>query len=336
MLRRNYVAADVSELILTASAPVSTSLSDENSAAQTESNADPQFIQKELSLVEADPLDALTINVPLPKNTYFEDISFENHYPEHTLAIRINFANPAFFNNCEVTASTGLMHSCLYRYDEISKSVTLLLTTNKMYEFTPRFSSDLSASPYVSIICHSLQTLYDNIIVIDPVPNTSQDATDASLQLARAIQTQAQKADNGTRIILTRTDQRVLNSETILQLVRDSSASKYISLILPEGAVNLRASAYFNDRFFIRDYGNLQLATDVEQALSALDGITLTGIYASNTSDDTTVSATSETQVLTNLKIPGAMLRIDGLRTASREDLMLIDQTAAALLNAIQ
>ena len=364
MLRRNYASPDDS-VKLFSSSPVTAGVSSSDSpvtagASSSESPASdranlPSY--EELRLIESDALDAPTFSLPLPEEIHFENVTFENHYPEQTLAIRIKTDSAAFLEDCEVVARAGLLSGARYAFDKKECLLTIVFTANALTEFFPVYThkagdTAIHDSNAIVVTCQSPTALYDNIIVIDPIPTspqtpdtlapagaTSRNGTaaeiqeDAALLLAKEIQAQAAALGNGTRIYITRTDRETMEKDPILGLIQKSGAVKYLALMLPEGDVSLRASAYFNDRFYIRGYGNLQLAADAEQSLSLLENITLTGVYATgkNGASDTAVTET----VLDALKIPGALLRIDGLSAAAQKDETLLSRVAAALLEIL-
>ena len=250
--------------------------------------------------------------IPLPEGVHREDIRFENHYMSRELCVYIRTPDVSFYQETPLPCHTEKIHGVRCAREDGSDTLCLMLRCDTVYEAQPAIDES-----EIRIHLTAPSEQYTRIVVLDPVYT---DSTDLSLLLARRIQTRALHAGQPVRVYLTRTDAAVPSSAQCISFAADVSAARFLRIECGEGTT-LSASSRFNNLFFIRRYGNLQFATDLEKNLGALPDILLNGVF---------VSEADET--LRGLKVPAAYLRLGGLHAG---DDALLNRTAELIFETL-
>ena len=259
-------------------------------AADTPAGNGPEITRTDLG---GDAADA-DILLPLPEDVHFEHVSFENRYMTKELLIRLQTDDAHFYETHAVPCNTEKVQGIRSVYTAQTRSLDLSFRTSASFEPEPQVSEG-----EVLVKLRTPQEMHTLVAVLDPAVSGTGDS---ALRIAEAVREKAEASGEGLRVYLTRTDPVPATEEACLALVREVSAERFLRLEgFDEGA--LAASAYYNDAYFLRGYGNVELATDAERALAGINGLTAEGVIA-----------VRDAPVLSSLRIPACTLRLTGLR----------------------
>lgn len=268
-----------------------------------------------LEIARKDPGNGETdadITLPLPRDVHFEHISFENRYMTKELLIRLKTQDAHFYEAIDVPCNTEKVQGIRSVYTAQTGTLDLSFRTTECFEPVPQVSDG-----EVRVSLHTPADAHRLVAVLDPA---GRDASDAALRIALAVQAKAAAEDDGLRVYLTRTDAYPAAEDACLQLARDVSASRYLRMETFDGEAPA-ATAYYNNAYFLRGYGNVELATDAERYLSRINGLSAEGVIA-----------VQDAFALSALRIPAATLRLTGL--GNGED--MIDAAADAIYESLR
>ena len=251
------------------------------------------------------------IILPLPEDVHFEHLSFENRYMTKELLIRMETDAAHFYEDIAIPCDTDKVRGVRSVYTAAARTLDLTFQTEGIFE--PEIQVEEGE---VRVLLHIPSETYGRVAVLDPA---YLNTPDTALLLARAVSEKAAAAGDGLRVYLTRSDVYPASEEACLRLTADVSADRFLRLEVFEEGPKV-ATAYFNDRYFLRGYGNAQFATDAELQLSKLSGLTAEGVMA-----------TQDAFALSALKIPAATLRLTGLSGGDET----IEAAAEAIYNSL-
>ncbi|MBR5970041.1 MAG: hypothetical protein IK016_06785 [Lachnospiraceae bacterium] len=251
------------------------------------------------------------IILPLPEDVHFEHLSFENRYMTKELLVRMETDAAHFYEGIAIPCDTDKVTGVRSVYTAASRTLDLSFQTEEILE--PQVQVEEGE---VRVMLEIPANTHKTVAVLDPA---YLDTSDSALRLARAVSEKAAASGDGLRVYLTRSDVYPASEEACLRLTKDVSADRFLRLeVFDEGP--LVATAYFHDGFFLRGYGNAELATDAELQLSGIAGLSAEGVMA-----------TQDAFALSSLKIPAATLRLTGL-SGSEET---IDAAAEAIYHSL-
>ena len=257
------------------------------------------------------------IRIPLPADVTREQVVFENRYLEHALYITIDTRQRGFYVDHAVlcdTKKTGGITCFLHDNDTIG----LRIKTASLYD--PSFRVENGA---LNVFLSAPGENAEHVIVLDPVYGGT--GSDVSLALATRLQNELLSSPLSCRVYLTRTDAQSASDEAVASLIKESGASRYLRLSMPEGEAALSASLSFTDSFFIRGYGNAPFAADVMRALSAV-----------NTLHAGDIRTVSDDARLADIRIPALSVHIEGVRSSLGGDETVLTELSRALCTALR
>ena len=269
---------------------------------------------RELSLTGSEAAeDAADITLPLPQDVHFEHVSFENRYMTGEFLVRLQTGMPSFYETVPVPCNTDRVTSVHTVYTGESRTLDLIFRLAGVYE-----ADVLVEDAQLQIRLHPPEELFRRVVVLDPA---FREPDDLSLRLALAVRDRAASADDGLRVYLTRTDVLAASEASCLRLADEVKADRFLRLEA-SGDGSLSASACFYDGFFLRGYGSAEFATDVERHLSHVAGVHAVG-----------VGALRNAFALPSLKIPAAMLSLNGLDGSASQIDAIADAVYAGLVS---
>ena len=254
--------------------------------------------------------------IPLPPRVHYEDIRIDNHYMTRQLFVYVRAEDDAFFHDSAIPCDAGKVRRAICTIEPGGEELCLRFDLDSLYEY------DLSLEDNsIRLFFVSPAERYERVVVVDPVHT---DSVDTALQIATRIREIAESGGTSLRVYVTRTEDEEADEVFRSALVTDAGAVRYLRLAVMSGSgTQGDARIYFNDAYFIREYGNLQFAADVANAVAR-----------TNTMQVTAVERMSEEQdLLYALKVPSCALAVEGLSPLSEAETDRIAQELIRVLS---
>lgn len=270
--------------------------------------------------LEADEGKPQHFIIPISPAVRAEQISMENRYGERQLWIYIQGAQASDYRDYAIVGDIAPVVAGWARQRE--DMTVLQLQMNTIQEYSSVMEENQLYVEYEAPKERSRQ-----IAVIDPRcggedpgwevgnPRTvGVQEKDINLQIARAVRRLLDGSD--IKVYLTRQEDVEVSPEERASLVRDVSADLYVGIGLngsEEDPEMFGTEVWYNGDYFIPEFGNLQLADQVERRVTEAVSGRANGL--TETSDP----------VLQRLTVPGVLLKA-GYLTHEREREMLTQQ----------
>lgn len=200
--------------------------------------------------------------IPLPKGIKAENVVIENRYMDEELWLYLQCEDTDFFEENALTGDTSFIREGSY---EIQRGRLLLkLKMQQVLEYRSTLENDM-----LVIACCEPWEMYDYIVVLDPAGGGGRTGLagdelqekDVAFSVAKLVQKKL--AMSNVRVYLTRTEDVDLPEERRLALLDAVKADIYIGV----GAAKSEEEpdsygilCYYNEEYFIPDFGNIQLA----------------------------------------------------------------------------
>lgn len=251
--------------------------------------------------------------IPLPKGIKAENVMVENHYIHGELWLGIQCGDESFYEENALTGNTGAIREGRYELQE--EGVLLKLEMQRVMEYRSTLKGDV-----LEVACYAPGELYDCVVVLDPVADEraagtadgQAQAENAALSIARMVQ--KNMALEGVRIYLTRAEGAELSEEGRLALTQQVGADLYIGICVSRDEENpdkYGILCYYNQDYFISDFGNVQLADILTRE---------TAIASSNRALG--LDAAERDSLLGHMKIPAAILSVGYLSNPQERELL--------------
>lgn len=271
---------------------------------------------------------AKEICIPLDKGMSIKSVSLENHYIDRKLRIYIDDISQGYTDSLKVscTDNTAALASYVQRTD--GDGICVTITTDEVYEYESKV-----ADGKLLISVMNPHDVYDKIVVVDAAGggneagNTSADGfTEKAVTL---------NIVNSLYQMMSSLDIKIYYSRMDDTSVSDEERTSLIDSIKPDMVIGICAdgkgvSTYYNDSFYIRNFGNVELADRLERDTAYETGADALGLFSSD----------GKYQILENSKVPSAVLRVGDASNADDEsnlsDSSYIKKIAKGIKNAIE
>ena len=252
---------------------------------------------KELRLAQiADSPGALEI--PLPADVKAENLIMENRYMDRELWIHIQCKDTKFYDNASVSADLSAV--LRGRYEEQPDGVLLKFNMDTVKEY------------------HS--TMEGNILRVEEL----------ALQIARQVQKDVDLPD--VKLYLTRLDDTEVSREERLSLIQAVDADLYLGIGAaqePSDVNRYGIQCYYNEEFFIPDFGNADLADITTRAVTIAANNRALGLIPAD-----------EDSILAQIQIPAAQVSVGFLSNEQERGLLqqevYQEKLAGGILDAIE
>lgn len=210
---------------------------------------DAKYIDDSFSVSVTGDEDNISLNLPAGTNS--NDIVIENHVTSCQLFIKVADSSD-FYTEDMVVSTPSNVTGCMVTSRSDSSSC-LYFQLDGIYEYT----STLDDST-LSITLVDPHKMYDKIMVIDPVysDNDAGDTEDIALYESQSLMDKLEEDD--IKVYLLRTDSSDIS-------LADKKA--FIKALSPDFVICIDADAdtnvYYNDKLYLRSYGNDDLASQV-------------------------------------------------------------------------
>lgn len=256
--------------------------------------------------------------IPLPAEITAEDVTIENHYMDKELWLNIRQNKEE--TDCEAFyRENGVSGQCEEvtggYFEDTEEIFWLKFQLNGVYEY-----SSICEDNYLYIDFMTPREAYDKIVIIDPAYGgkvTGAISGDAkskniTLEIARALKQKLDDTD--IKVYYTRMSDVDLSEEERIELVNSVQADMLIRIEVNASTDKrtLGTETVYNGRFFIPEFGNVQLADLLErEVVTAISG-KANGLTEANEQDI----------VLSSSQIPAATVRA-GYLTNEKEAYLL-------------
>ncbi len=244
-----------------------------------------------------------TLVIPLEQGVGSDNITFEERHSEHQFILYVSGKDPNFYETNSAISDLKLITDANWIRTDENGGVCLTFNLDGLYE-----NETSLGDKEVVVTFNSPADLYENIVVIDPVD-------DAGLSLIPYIKKNMDKAEN-IRVYYTRQSGGDTEEKAATALIDDSAADFYIQVGADaddEGTSGVKT--YYNDRYFIREFGNIELADRLEWNLAVNAGVMARGLSVVD----------HENSRIMNSRIPSAYVTIGNTKNADDELLMTKD-----------
>lgn len=273
--------------------------------------------------------------IPMPENVKPEEVTIENHYVDQELWVSIVLKEPedqeefyeqnSVYGNCENVLDG--------HFDVERKRICLRFALTDVFEYQSVFENNTLCVKFVPP-----KEVYDKIVVIDPaygaedcgVMSEGINGKDVTLNIAKAVKTKLDETD--IKVYYTRMDDSNPSDENRVRLATAVKADMLIRIEVSraENRGIYGTEAVYNSRFFIPDFGNVELADLLErEVVTAISG-KANGL----------VETTEADVVMNEATVPAAAIRV-GYLTNGQESVLLqredyIERIADGICRTIQ
>lgn len=268
--------------------------------------------------------------IPLPQNVRAEDVIMENRYMERELWIHIQGENTQFYAQ---NAVSGEISAILEgRYEIQPDGVLLKFTMEKLQEYRSTMNDNV-----LEVAGCRPEEMYPFIVVIDPVGGGSESGLcsyvyrekELALQIAKLVQRDCALSD--VKLYFTRTEDVEVSVEERTALARDVGADLYIRIGAAENPAEegiYGIQSYYNEQYFIPDFGNVDLADIVTKAVTVAASNRALGLIPAE-----------EDSILREINIPAVQLSVGYLSNDKERNLLqqeaYLEKVAEGIINAI-
>lgn len=269
--------------------------------------------------------------IPLPANIRAEDVIMENRYMERELWIHIQSEDTQFYEENPVSGDISPILEG--RYEVQPDGVLLKFAMSSLQEYRSTMNDNI-----LEVAGCKPKDMYSYIVVIDPVGGGRDNGLcsyvyrekELALQIAKLVQKNSALSD--IKLYLTRTEDVTVSPEERLALIRDVDADFYIRIGAAENPVeeNLYGiECYYNEEYFIPDFGNADLADIVTRAVTIVASNRALGLIPAE-----------EGSILKKINIPSVQLSVGYLSNDKERNLLqqeaYLEKVADGILNAIE
>lgn len=240
---------------------------------------------------DTDKTAAGTFVIPLPSDVSSTSITLDDRYSDHELLIYIDSRDASFYRANSIRYNDVPLTSAECIPLNEHGDVCLKFGLNGLYENTIELSEG-----ELTVSVQSPDEVYDNIVVIDPryggdeTGNVSGDLMekDINIQLASYIKEELDKTDN-IKAYITRLGDNTVSEEERLLFIEESGADFILQVKTEtaDGQGLYGFSAYYNDVYYIRDFGNAEFADMIY--INAISGFDVKGAGVIPESRDNTI-----------------------------------------------
>ena len=208
-----------------------------------------------------------TLMIPLPENVDSDDVVIENHYLTRQLWVYIRSHDSRYYETNPLITGLKQIQGGKCILQGTNDRVCLHIQLDGLYEYQSELSEE-----NVTVRFQSPHEAYDKVVVIDPYGGGADQGNtgngllekDVCLQIARKLEKEIDSAD--VKVYFTRLDDSDPSTQERCSLITDAKADMVIGLCAD--AVNPSVSgmtAYYNNIYYIRGYGNADMAAQLER-----------------------------------------------------------------------
>lgn len=255
--------------------------------------------------------------IPLEKGTKAEQVTVENRYVDQELWIYIKNAEEDFYQDNVITGDVTHIGGCWY---EVQKDGLLLkMCADAVWEYRSTMEDG-----NLKIAFSDPRDNYQQIVVLDPVGGGSESGItvkgcsekELALQVAKLVQKKVNQ--EGIKIYLTRSEDTDVSDEQRLCLVQAVEPDLFLQIggsEASEDAAQYGISSYYNDEYYIPEFGNAEWADVVTKKVTIASSNRALGLFPAE-----------EDSVLKRVNVPAARICL-GYLTNEQENVLLSQES---------
>ena len=226
--------------------------------------------------------------IPLEADVRSDEITLHDEYVNHQFVLYINGKDPDFYRNNALISSLENLNGATCTPISEKGDVCITLFLDDMYE-----SDTVLGDRTVEVTFKKPEAGDEKVVVIDPVD-----------EYGAAVAPYLQKelvGIEGVKFYYT----RISDSERTVEAVKEFLSATEPVLYVQVGAMDESGAGggirtLFNDRYFIRSFGNLEFADRLEAAVVSATGNSAIGLFPEE----------KENELLMASKVPSAYVQI--------------------------
>ncbi len=220
-----------------------------------------------------------TLVIPLEGGVSSDNITLEEKHGQHQFVLYIKGKSADFYSKNAVITDLECVQQATFTPIDDKGLARLTFQLDGLYE------NETSLGDREIIVSFKEPSEnYENVVVIDPVD-------EIGLEMVPYIRNYFSGSDN-VKLYYTTLDNNRLSKEELQSLLTDSHAGYFIQLGVDETVESDSGiRTYYNDKFFIRGFGNVQLADKLEMGVVTATGEKALGLAAAVDSEELAASA---------------------------------------------
>ena len=246
--------------------------------------------------------------IPLPENVDSDDVVIENHYLTRQLWVYIRSHDTGYYETNPLITGLKQIEGGKCILQGTNDRVCLHIQLDGLYEYQSELSEE-----NVTIRFRSPHEAYKKVVVIDPYGGGTDQGNsgngllekDICLQIAKKLEKKTDSAD--VKIYFTRLGDSDPSTKERCSLIADAKADMVIGLCADAADASVSGmTAYYNNIYYIRGYGNADMAAQLERDCVYATKSNILGIRA----------AGDHYETLTYAEAPSAYISVGNLNNA--------------------
>lgn len=278
----------------------------------------------ELPIADAGTSEGM-LSIPVQASVKAERVTVDNRYMSQEICVTIDGGDMDFYRSLTVNGDNSQVRgvSC----EPYEDGVLLTLSTNGVLECRSTLENE------TMVFSFSVPSeVYDLIVVIDPAGGGTESGVsyggcrEKEISLAVAKQVGEILTEEGIKLYLTRTEDSFVEHEERMRLAEQVDADIFLEIGLSEDADEAQTygiSAYYNDRYFLPDFGNVEWADALVRNVTIASSNRARGLYPAQESS------------LDGLSMPSARLDMGYVTNADERELLLQENYQKKLAQGI-
>lgn len=267
--------------------------------------------------LQADAAGRGVLTIPLEAGCKAENVGMENRYLDKQLWIYIEKAEDEFYKDIVIGGDTSRVQE---GFSEANHGgVVIKLQMDEVLEYRSTMENDV-----LSIAFYNPREQYEHIVVVDiagggtetGISANGQQEKDVALQVGLRLQERFAQQD--IKLYFTRLEDVNVPTEKRAALVEAVDADCFIRIGVSENqedADRYGIQSYYNDNYFIPEFGNIELADVVTKKVTIASVNRAVGLLPAE-----------EGSILQYINIPAADIRV-GFLTNANESLLLSQES---------
>lgn len=278
-------------------------------------NVSFQGMEKKLN-IGSNSMEAAHFCIPLNSVVKEENVVIQSNDLEHRLQITISGLEEDFYERNELLASGDYVISASYQYEQ--GVMRLSLQTKQLYDHNAVIKN---GNLYLNFT--NPRDIYQKILVIDAGHGGSDAGIfshgvaekDLTLSIVKRIKEKLDKTD--IKVYYTRLEDITVAELRRAEIANELDADMLVSIHMGQSdqEETFGAAVQYNPRYFIPDFGNIELADGVEKNVVRQAGTAALGLK----------EAGEDVALIQSARVPAALLEA-GMLSNEKERILLSDE----------
>ena len=231
-----------------------------------------------------------TLVIPLESGVNSDSVTLEERHVQHEFVLYIKGKSVDFYSKNAVITDLDCVQQGTFTAVDEKGMVRLTFQLDGLYE-NQTFLGDKE----IVVSFAKPEDLYENVVVIDP-------ADEIGLKMVPYLRNYF-TGNESVKIYFTTLDENRPGDEELQTLLKESKADLFIKVGIDETTESESGiRTYYNDKFFIRKFGNVQLADKLEM-----------GVVSASDNKALGLTAAADMEGLSDSVIPTAFVTIGNL-----------------------